>query len=183
MREIEIKLKVKDIEGLEQKLEKAGCKFSKPIRQHDVIYLSKTSSDEFGKAREGHIAMRIRHEDNVSKITLKQQRSHEMDNIEYETEVKDPKEIHNILLTLGWNPGVEVKKIRKKAKMGDYEICLDRVERLGNYIELEKITHENDDPDKVKKELFEAIKPFGLSERDEENLGYDTLIYKLEHKS
>ena len=183
MREIEIKLKVSDLDGLEKKLTGSGCIFSEPIKQNDTIYSSKINLDNFEKAREGHITMRIRHEDDVAKLTLKQQQSNEMDNIEYETEIEDPNEIHQMLLILGWKPLVEVKKFRKKGKMGEYEICLDRVEKLGNYIELEKLTDDDASPDEVRKELFEALKPFGLSEKDEETKGYDTLIYQLNSKN
>jgi len=34
----------------------------------------------------------------------------------------------------------------------------------------------------IRKELFEAIKPFGLTEADEEKLGYDTQLFKLKNK-
>lgn len=186
MREIEIKLKVNNLDLLEKDLAKAGCVFSEPISQHDVVYSSKTDAengyDSLKNSKEGHVAIRIRYEKNTTKLTLKQQRSNEMDNIEYETEVKDPKEIHGMLTVLGWKIEVEVKKTRKKGKLGKYEICLDKVERLGNFMEIEKMTDDNDDPENVRKELFEAAKPFGFAEEDEETRGYDTQIYQLENK-
>jgi adenylate cyclase class 2 len=181
MREIEIKLKVGNIDELEKKLTGAGCIFSQPISQHDTVY-TYDNSISFQEAKEGHIAIRIRHEDDKFQLNLKQQRSNQLDNIEYETEVKDANEVHQMLLVLGWKPETEVKKIRKKAKMGEYEICLDRVEKLGDYIELEKMADENANPEEVRKELFEILKPFGLSEKDEEINGYDILICKLKNQ-
>ena len=181
MREIEIKLKVNDSDAIEKQLKKQGCIFSKEIKQRDVVYSSKNNSSEFDNAKEGHIAIRIRYEDDVAKLTLKQQRSYEMDNIEYETEIKKPDEIHQMLSILGWKPEVEVKKTRKKGKLGEYEVCLDRVEELGDYIELEKLIDDDASPDEARNELFQALKPFGLSEKDEENKGYDTKIYQLHH--
>lgn len=38
------------------------------------------------------------------------------------------------------------------------------------------------DPEKIKGELFEALKPYGLTQKDEETKGYDILIYKLKNK-
>jgi len=178
MREIEIKLKVENFEELEKKLTEAGYIFSGPISQHDTVY-TYNNSVSFQEAKEGHIAIRIRHEDDKFELNLKQQRSSQLDNLEYETEVKDANEIHQMLLVLGWKPETEVKKIRKKAKMGEYEICLDRVEKLGDYIELEKMTDENANPEEIRKELFEKLIPFGLSEKDEETKGYDILIHQL----
>ncbi len=87
-----------------------------------------------------------------------------------------------MLLILGWKPEVEVKKIRKKGKLGEYEICLDRVEKLGEYVELEKMTDDNANPDEVRKELFIALAPFSFSEKDEETKGYDTQMYQLKNK-
>ena len=154
--------------------------FSEPIKQYDVVYSSGADTGaRFTEAKEGHVAIRIRRQGDVAEFTLKQQKSNEMDNLEYETEVKNPEAIDKILGVLGWKPQIEVKKIRKKGKLGEYEVCLDKVERLGNYIEIEKMTNHDDDPEKVRSELFKALEPFGLSRADEETKGYDTLICKL----
>lgn len=182
MREIEIKLRVKNLEDIEKKLIESGLHIDKEISQHDTIYTNVKEYGGFENTKTGNIVLRIRKEGNDSKVTLKQQRTNEMDNIEYETEVKDPNEIHQMFLLLGWIPEVEVKKVRKKGKLGEYEICLDRVERLGDFIELEKMTSDDADPEQVRRELFKALEPFGLTRSDEETKGYDTLIYNLENK-
>jgi len=182
MREIEIKLKVNDLSAIEKKLKELGCLLSENILQHDVIYSLKDKQAEFNKSKEGDIIIRIRKQDDVAQLNLKKQMSYEMDNIEYETEIKNPEAVHQMLMLLGWTPTVEVRKVRRKGKLSDYEICLDEVEELGNYIELEKLTSDSDDPNKVRQELFEALTPFGLSEKDEEIKGYDTQIYQLHNK-
>jgi len=53
---------------------------------------------------------------------------------------------------------------------------------LGSFVELEKMTDDNADPEQVRRELFDALKPFGLTEVDEEKLGYDTQLFKLKNK-
>ena len=179
MREIEIKLRVNNLEEIEKKLRDKGCVISDPISQHDVIYSLKSIKDEFESAKEGDIIIRIRHLKNTAQLNLKQQRSGEMDNLEYETEVTDPEATHSILTTLGWFPVVEVKKMRRKGKLGEYEICLDTVEKLGTFIELEKMTEDDADPESVKEELFKELESLGLSRKDEETKGYDTQIYQL----
>ena len=105
-----------------------------------------------------------------------------MDNLECETEIDDPEAMVHILQTLGWFPVVEVKKIRRKGKLGEYEICLDEVEELGNYVELEKMTADDANPDEVHEELFKVLGDLGLSRTDEETRGYDTQIYQLHRK-
>src|SRR3989344_5992955 len=106
MREIEIKLKVDNLNELEKKLAENGCVFSEPINQHDIIYSLKNSQEKFSKSKEGDIIMRIRRQNNIAELNLKKQMSYEMDNIEYETEIKDPDAVHQILLLLGWKPEV-----------------------------------------------------------------------------
>ena len=183
MREIEIKLRVNNLDELEKKLTESGLVISKEITQHDVIYAPGDNMDIFYEVKEGNIVIRIRDDNGVSKLTLKQQRGHGLDKTEYETKVEDRETMHQILLTLGWKPAVEVKKKRKKGKLGEYEICLDSVEQLGNYIELEKMVADDiADSEKIKKELFEALKPYGLTEKDEETKGYDILMYQLNKK-
>lgn len=178
MREIEVKLKVGDLGVLEKKLAERGCVLSEPLHQHDVIY-AKDLDAEFQSAKEGDVIMRIRRENNIAEFNLKQQKSSEMDNLEYETEIKDPVAMDNILRALGWKPGIEVKKIRRKGKLGNFEICLDQVERLGDFVELEIMTSDDADPEKEKEALFKALEELGLSRADEETKGYDTQIYWL----
>jgi adenylate cyclase class 2 len=180
MREIEIKLKVDNLEEIENKLKERSCVISDPINQHDFIYSLKGSRNEFESAKEGDIIIRIRQLDDMAELNLKEQRTGEMDNLEYETEVSDPEATRKILETLGWYPAIEVKKTRKKSKLGEYEICLDNVEKLGTFIELEKLTDDNTDPNEVREELFKELESLGLSRKDEETRGYDTQIYFLE---
>ena len=182
MREIEIKLKAKNFEELEQKLKDKSCVLSEPISQHDVIYSTKSNGEEFTSAKEGDVIIRIRHLKDKAQLNLKQQRSGEMDNLEYETEVEDPEEMHKILTTLGWKPVIEVKKMRRKGKLGKYEVCLDEVEKLGTFVELEKLTGDDANPEEVREELFKELESLGLSRTDEETRGYDTQIYFLELK-
>lgn len=181
MREIEIKLKVKDLESLAKKLQERGCDLSAPISQYDIIYSKGGSTEEWQSAQEGDITMRIRYLKDTAEFNLKQQRSGEMDNIEYETEIKDPEAMHKILLTLGYTPEVKVKKLRRKGKLEKYEVCLDEVEKLGTFVELEELTDDDTDPQKVREELFHVLESLGLSREDEEVRGYDTQMYQLSH--
>lgn len=182
MREIEIKLRVKDFKDLEERLREHGCTLSSPIRQEDVIYSKAGSTNEWEVSKEGQIVMRIRRENNRAEFNLKEQRTNEMDNLEYETAVDDPEAVRQILARLGFEPQVEVKKNRRKGKLGEYEICLDTVDELGNFVELEKLAPEDADPDAVREALFKTLESLGLSREDEETRGYDTQMYFLRKK-
>jgi len=182
MREIEIKLRVNNLDELEKKLTDNGLVISKEITQYDVIYSNINDTHSFNESYEGCIIIRIRNQDGASILNLKKQLSGEMDNLEYETKVEDVESMHQILLALGWKPEVEVKKVRKKGNLGEYEICLDKVGQLGNFVELEKLTDDNANPEKIRDELFKALEPYGLKKEDEETEGYDTQIYNLKNK-
>jgi len=179
MREIEVKAKVKDFDAIERKLEEKGCVLSEPISQHDVIYSLKGSKNEFESASEGDVIMRIRKMKDKVELNLKQQRTSEGDNLEYETVVSDAEATHNILATLGWYPVIEVKKVRRKGRLGVFEVCLDQVEGLGAYIELEKLVNDDADPEEVRSEIFAELESFGISKSDENVKGYDTQLYDL----
>ncbi|MCL4392505.1 class IV adenylate cyclase [Patescibacteria group bacterium] len=182
MREIEIKIKVKNLKALEVKLAAVNCWLSDPIRQEDVIYSLRGSEHEWREAKEGDIIVRIRRENTRSLFTLKKQQTNEMDNTELETEVSDPDAFHKALLLMGYVPQVEVKKNRKEGKWGECEICLDEVDDLGTFVCCEKLTDENADPNEVREELFKVLENLGLSRNDEETQGYDTQMYFLRKK-
>jgi adenylate cyclase, class 2 len=181
MHEIEVKIRVENLESLVQKLAEQGCVLSAPIHQHDAIYSQVGSTDVWETSKQGQTVMRIRREGIKAEFNLKQQRSNELDNLEYETTVDDPEAVHNILAILGYTPQVEVKKVRRKGKLNGYEICLDEVEELGNFVELEKLTDENSDPLQIQEELLQTLESLGLSRADQELKGYDTQMYKLKH--
>jgi adenylate cyclase, class 2 len=182
MREIEVKLKVDNLQDLENKLLEKGCRLSNPIHQQDFIYSKKGSTEEWENSKVGHVVMRLRRQDGEAVFNLKQQRSTEMDNIEIETKIENPEAIHQILSILGYEPQVEVKKVRKKGELGEYEICLDEVEKLGSYVELEKLTSDDADPVKVVEELLQELETFGLSRSSREERGYDSQIYAQKNR-
>lgn len=53
--------------------------------------------DIFSEVKEGNIVIRIRDENGVSTLTLKQQRGHGLDKTEYETKIEDREMIHQML--------------------------------------------------------------------------------------
>ena len=182
MREIEIKFKVKDLNFLENNLIKQGCVFSDPIIQHDITYSQKNSDLDYTCAKEGDVMLRIRRQDEKSEFNIKKQCSGESDNIEHETQISNPDEMDKILKLLNWVPQVEVKKMRKKGKWDEYEICLDKVEELGDFMEIEKMVEDDSDPEIIREELFNMVKVLGLVKEDEETRGYDTQIFQLNIK-
>jgi adenylate cyclase class 2 len=184
MREIEIKFRVPDLAPVLQRLQELGCVLSAPITQHDTLYTQNGSTKEWdghgGKV--GQSIMRVRRQDDGAIFNLKQQRTSEMDNIETETAVADPQAMDRILKAIGYEPKVEVKKTRQKCKYQDYEICVDTVEHLGTFVEIEKLTEDDEaDPVQIREQIFETAQELGLARAGEETLGYDTQMFQLKN--
>ena len=174
-KEIEVKARVSDLSELIKKLESLGVAFSEPITQNDETFVDENYGD-YDKFQPGKNVLRIRENKGKFIFTLKQPQSNELDCFERETEITDPREFKEALLLMGYKPVVEIHKIRRKAKYKDYEICLDDVKELGAFVEVEKIT-DNEDADKVQDELFNFLETLGVSKDNREIHGYDTLVY------
>lgn len=179
-KEVEVKAQLKDKEGVMNKLKELGCVFSEPVEQHDTIYVDQNYGP-FAEFQPGKNLLRVRETKGKAFLTLKNPQSVQMDSIERETEISDPQEAKEMLLLMGYHEAAQVHKTRMKSHYQDWEICLDEVQGLGSFIEVEKIT-ENVDAAPVLKELFDFLKSLGVDEGDRIHDGYDTLIYLKEHK-
>ena len=169
--EIEVKAKVKDFDKIISKLKELGCVLSKPIIQNDYIFNQKG----IDLKSQGHDTpvLRIREQEEKIIFTVKKNRSNELDCIEKEIEVNDKNGLREILEMLDFEQTVEVHKKRRKGAYDDYEICLDEVDGLGSFIEVEKMSDE--DGEKVQNELFGFLKKLGIEDEDRVIIGYDTM--------
>jgi len=174
-KEIEVKAKIGNLEEITKKLIALGCILSGPVTQNDKTFVN-ANYGEYDKFQRGKNILRIRESNGKFLFTVKQPQSNELDAIEYETEISSSEEFEKALILMEYKPIVEIQKIRRKAKFNDFEICLDEVKGLGSFIEVEKIT-EDDDANRVQDELFGFLKNIGVDEKDRVLQGYDTLIY------
>ena len=175
MAEIEVKAKVKDFDSIISKLKGMDCTLSEPIAQDDYIFNQKGII--LGGNHDTPV-LRIREQGGKIIFTLKQIRSGELDCIEKEIEVSDRNILKDIIELLDFEQTVEVHKKRRKGNCRGYEICLDEVEELGSFIEVEKMSDE--DGEKVQNELFDFLKELGVNPEDRVFKGYDTQVW-LKH--
>ncbi len=78
---------------------------------------------------------------------------------------------------MGYQIANKVTKSRRTANYGDFEICIDDVERLGHFIEVEKMS--DGDVDLVRKELNDFLVSIGVPTEDETHKGYDIMAIEL----
>lgn len=183
MREIEIKAKLNDKPALMALFKEKGIQLSEPIIQYDRVFGPRGVSGDNGSNKAPWL--RIRTETKNGSIrhlfTLKKSVTNQLDSIEHETEVVDAGELRHIIDHINFAPYSEVKKIRQKGVLGDVEICIDSVEGLGDFIELEKLTTDDANYNEVATLLWGIFHDLGISRKDQVVLGYDVLMKKLTH--
>ncbi len=180
-KEVEVKARVQSPAQLIKNLAAIGVVLSDPIEQHDTTFVDAQygSYDQF---HPGKNILRIRESGGKFLFTLKQPQKNELDAVERETEIGNPREFKEALLLMGYEQQVEVHKTRRTARSRGYEICIDAVHNLGSFIEVEKIT-DDEDAEHVQEELFRFLESIGVQRKDRELRGYDTLMYRRMHNA
>jgi adenylate cyclase class 2 len=177
MKEVEVKARIRKPEELRAKLAALGCQFSEPITQDDTVYLRRPLEIKDGGQR-GIVALRIRRQAEKNILTVKKQLENGLDKIEHEIVFDDPAQAHAMIEVLDFHVVSHVNKIRQKSVYNDLEICLDEVEGLGSFIEVEKMVAEEHDSEAIQAELFSWLISLGIKEEDRATKGYDIMMYE-----
>lgn len=181
MLEIEVKAKIEDLDALRERFEKSGCTFSEEISQHDKIYIWQEKT--FTQLNPWDNALRIRttwYMDWSKKHTfnLKQNTWNWLAKIERETDIIDPKQMHESILMMWYKLCSHIQKTRKKGKHPTLwvELCLDTVEWLWSFIEVEKMSDQ--DPEQVQEELYQFLESHWISRKQRVFKWYDILLHE-----
>ena len=136
MFEYEVKVKVEDLDKIRNRLKILGAK-KLCIKREVDIYFQHPCRD-FKKTDE---ALRLRFEKEKSIFTYKGPKiSKEIkarEEINIRVGKKNSEKLISILEKLGFYKVAEVKKTRETYRLREYEINLDHVENLGDFIEIE----------------------------------------------
>lgn len=122
--------------------------------------------------------LRIRNSNGKSLFTMKAFVDNKSSWIEEESEIINTTAIINIISYLKHEKFLEIKKKRYTCKIDNIEINLDKIENLGNFIELE-IIH---DDIKIAKNILKkfAIEEFNIHQLDIIDVGYVQLMNSKE---
>jgi adenylate cyclase, class 2 len=175
MKEIEVKAIIRDKKSIETKLQRLGCVLSAPVVQKDTIFL--TQGINYNQIKPGVVVLRIRQQNDKTFFTLKMRGVIELNKIEHEVTVDNVDEIAAIINKLDFCEVLRVNKVRQKCKYNNYEICLDEVEGLGEFIEIEQQIESGDDK-AVSAQLSSFLQNLGIKAEDQVKEGYDTLLFK-----
>jgi len=158
MIEIEIKARADHDEVLKA-LKEAGASFEKTADQADVFY--NAPDRDFGETDE---ALRLRRQGSSAYLTYKGKKLDKVSKTrkEVEAQVCDPQKIEDILLSLGFRKTYSVFKKRDIYHLKGAEICVDRVEGLGDFVELETIAEDMSGMEKKRDELISVMRSLGI---------------------
>lgn len=173
MREIEVKYRIWDIGSLLAALALRGIRLSRPIHQRDQAYAPNGWS--YSDAKHGVSFVRLRTVDDQHTFTLKRPAENALSCDEYETAVADREQLHQAILAMGFVPTVQIAKVRRTAILHDMVLCVDEVETLGTFLELERIVPEDVPGEAVQAELAGFVASLDIeAERTGET--YDSLV-------
>lgn len=138
MQEIEIQVQVENVDNLKSFLTE-NAQFISEKRQVDE-YFTPAHRDFIG-VRPISEWLRLRNEGDEYSFNYKQwhydDNGHGTFAEEFETVISDIESAHSILQAINCRQVVVVDKSRQKWMLGDYEIALDSVTGLGEFIEIE----------------------------------------------
>ncbi len=176
--EIEIQVKVEKSEPLLEFLDKNGI-FQSEKHQVDE-YFSPVNGD-FLSARPVKEWLRLRDANGKYSINYKNWqfdkngKSYYCD--EFETGIENIDKIKKIFSALNFRSIVVVDKLRKIWIYQDYEVALDSVESLGDFVEIEYIGKaEKVDPKEITDEMVDFLKKVGCGKIIRNYVGYPFLM-------
>jgi len=173
MKEIEVKVKLEDISPMalaKQLTEELDFVSGAVVKDEDVYYQGngqpilrlRTSRDILAGITRCYLTYKGPREDSVCKIRE-----------EIETGVEDPQATALLLERLGFSPLVTVKKTRRYYYSGVVTACLDAVEGLGPFLELEMLSAQDSQQQEAGEELLAILEKMGLDPR---HLTYQTYL-------
>jgi adenylate cyclase class 2 len=162
MLEVEVKAPCRD---LEEKLVELGAQRA-GMENHEDVYFNPPWRD----FRESDEALRIRRVNGRYLLTYKGPRIDSETKTREEIEIPTKPGIMEILDKLGFKEVGIVRKSRRIFKLRKFIVCLDRVEGLGEFIEVEAKEYEEKD------RLFEFLEELGIDRRNSTTKSYLELL-------
>jgi adenylate cyclase class 2 len=174
--EVEAKYRVGDLDRLIAALGQQGVVLSEPSEQDDQAYAPVSWS--YGMSKIGVTFARLRTEQGRHLFTVKRPIDNEMACLEHESAVSDREAMHAALVTMGWAPTVRIRKARRTGSWNGVSVCVDVVDQLGAFFEVERMVSAAESGGRAQAELDGLVRSLGVDvERVSDT--YDSLIRNL----
>lgn len=176
--EVELKARVERRDEMAERIVAIGGKFVREVCQEDVYF--KHPCHDFGRRDE---ALRLRREGAACTLTFKGRRfgSGAKMREEVEVGVDDCEEVAKLLGRVGFERSFVVRKSRLVFSLAGAEVCLDTVEGLGDFVEIELIADDEEAGglrgcDDLKERLYGIAKKLGVPEERLTTESYSELL-------
>ena len=179
MQEIEVKAALRDKDAVLGKLASLAVTFGEPVTQDDTVYVAKTGTVQEFLGNTLFLRLRTQNDGKVT-FTAKYHENREAANdtyaTEYELGVSSREAMEEILKLQGYQPAVSIKKSRRTGTFNEWEICIDEVESLGSFIEVEQLAPDGADPKQIYDLLCEFLYTLGIAPEDITTTRYDIML-------
>lgn len=183
MIEVEIKLRINNIDDVKAKLGDIGFFWDGSEREEDVYF-----DNASGRIQGNDQAFRVRiitdHIRGKSKTVMtfkgKKLDTQTMTRKELETSVGNPDTAIEIIKALGYDPVKPwVVKERENYKRNDITASIDRVKGLGDFLELEILIPDHESREQAMELLEEVLEKVGYSMKDSLQKSYLSMLQSL----
>lgn len=157
MIEIEIRAKIQDFEPVKKQLKNLEAEFLKRESQVDHIFGRDKDLDDEHKIIEGRFVARIREKGDKRWLEFKEIKRTGA-GLEFSSPLASIESGFNFLEKLDFKKAFTVSKLRELYKYQDFEICLDNVDTLGLFLEIEHSNREDNDESEVLKKCRDLLK-------------------------
>ena len=175
MLEVEVKASVNSKEKLLEALNKLGVVFGKVQEQVDHVFVKNAKS--IAEFYQNEVFIRIREQGTQEPVLTLKKKQQELASLEYETTIDSTSDMSAMLGILGFEQALTIRKSRVQGAYKNYTVCLDEVEGLGSFIEVEQLVEEGD-IEVLQQELFALLISLGLTVEERVYDAYDTLLLK-----
>ena len=187
MVEVEIKLRISSCESIANKLTELGFNKSQILKETDV-YFNGVDRDfrESGEALrlrmieslDGTAVIADRVGEPLIELTYKGPRLDDvsMSRIEHQVQIEDFETMNTILLNLGYKPVLPVNKIRREFFSEEMAACLDTVEGLGDFLELEIIVDDESQREVALNKIEGVLNALGFKISDTITVSYLSML-------
>ena len=181
MIEVEIRAKINNKVDAQNKLKEIGAVLEKSVHQEDRVFGHEMFLDENKMIIEGGLSARIRQVGQDTWLEFKEISRNRGAGIEIKANLDNIEEGLRFFEKLGFKQAFFVNKQREVYSLNGFEVCLDDVEQLGSFIDVEKAVASQDETERAKQEclsLLEKIAP----ESEITNKKYGDLMQEILNK-
>lgn len=186
MIEVEVKVAVKNRLQIENSLRELGFVKGDLLKETDYYFDSK-----FNKLRERDMALRIRSCENLTSNTAEHFmtfKGPKLDSIsmtrkELEMKIESAETGIEILCSLGYEPVLPVRKLRQYLVMDEITACLDQVEGLGDFLELEIIVPQESEREAALNKIVALLHELGYAPDEIIRTSYLSMLQRKSEES